>query len=285
MIVKFRLHAFIALVLAAVFVGVVTGMPLNKIMVTMENGVGGTLGFLALIIGLGSVLGKMLEVSGGSQRIAQVMLSVLGKQNASWVMMLVGFIAGIPVFVEVGFVLLVPLVFVVARDAGVSKLKVGVPLALSLMVVHCIVPPHPAATAICGALGADIGKVIIFGLLAGLPCAIVGGPLLMKLLGSRDKAQPEQTDGGKSALLDSRDLPGFGLTLFTILLPLILMVGKTISAFLFSAESSALLLINFIGNPIMALLISAFFAYWSLGLARGRNLNDLLTFTEKSFRK
>lgn len=138
---------------------------------------GGTLGFLALIIGFGSILGKMLEVSGGAERIADSLLHWLGHDRAAWVMMLIGFIAGIPVFVEVGFVLLVPLVFVIARQAKISTIKIAIPLVTSLMVVHCIVPPHPAATAIAGTLGADIGKVIVLGLLVGLPCAAVGGPV------------------------------------------------------------------------------------------------------------
>ena len=133
----------------------------NKIMGAIEGGVGGILGELALIIGFGSILGKMLEVSGGAERIASTMVNLLGKRNATWAIMLVGFIAGIPVFVEVGFVLLVPLVFVVAKDAGMSRLQVGIPLAVALMVVHCIVPPHPAATAITASLGADIADELI----------------------------------------------------------------------------------------------------------------------------
>ena len=177
LIVKVKLHPALALTLAAFGVGIVTGTPLDALGDTIEAGVGGTLGFLALIIGFGSILGKMLEVSGGAERIADSLLHWLGRDRAAWVMMLIGFIAGIPVFVEVGFVLLVPLVFVIARQAKISTIKIAIPLVTSLMVVHCIVPPHPAATAIAGTLGADIGKVIVLGLLVGLPCAAVGGPV------------------------------------------------------------------------------------------------------------
>lgn len=283
LILKCKLHAFIALSLAACFVGIATGMPLGKIANSIEKGVGGTLGFLALIIGFGSILGKMLETSGGAQRIAHTLLARLGKENATWVMMLVGFIAGIPVFVEVGFVLLVPLVFVVARDAGLSKMQIGVPLALSLMVVHCIVPPHPAAMAISATLGADVGKVIIFGLLAGLPCAIAGGPLFVKFGMRGAKADAQSATDAPRAAVDIASLPGFGVTLFTILLPLLIMVGKTLLVLLLPATSPMLPAILFIGNPITALLISVFFAYYALGLARGCQMADLLSLTEKSF--
>ena len=282
LIIKLKLHASIALTLGAIFVAIVTRMPLDKIMGAIENGVGGILGELALIIGFGAILGKMLEISGGAERIARTMVNLLGKQNATWAIMFVGFIAGIPVFVEVGFVLLVPLVFVIAKDAGMSRLQVGIPLAVSLMVVHCIVPPHPAATAITATLGADIGQVILFGLLVGLPCAITGGPLFVKLF---VKNNALSTGGDTSEVAQARmesELPRFGITLFTILLPLLIMVGKTL--FEVSLGKAAVPpVVNFLGNPISALLISVFFAYWSLGLARGLNLARLAEVTDSSF--
>ena len=175
LIVKVRMHPSLALLIAAFFVAFVTQVPLDKITDTIEKGVGDTLGFLTLIIGFGAVLGKLLEVSGGAQQLAQTMLRVFGKQHATIIMALLGLICGIPVFVEVGFVLLVPLVFVVAKEAGISRLKIGIPLATSLMVVHCILPPHPAATAIAGTLHADIGTVILLGLCAAVPSVLVGG--------------------------------------------------------------------------------------------------------------
>lgn len=283
LIVKCKLHASIALVLAAFFVGITTGMPIDTLPTVIEKGVGGTLGFLTLIIGFGAILGKMLEVSGGAERIASTLLDKLGKERATWVMMLVGFIAGIPVFVEVGFVLLVPLVLVVAKDAGIPRLKVGLPLAVSLMTVHCIVPPHPAAMAIAATLGADVGKVIVFGLLVGLPCAMIGGPLFVKFFCSNVPADKELLDTTLSISTTKKTLPGFGITLFTILLPLLIMVGKTLLVISIDKGSVVMPYISFIGNPITALLISVFFAYWSLGLTRGLNLAELLTVSEKAF--
>lgn len=288
MVAKLNLHAFIALVLATFFLGVSTGMPLMDIIDKIEMGVGGTLGFLALIIGFGSILGKMLEVSGGAERIANTLLDNLGEKNATWVMMLVGYIAGIPVFADVGFFLLVPLVFVIAKETGMSKMLVGVPLALSLMTIHCIVPPHPAATAISVTLGADIGKVIIYGVIVGLPATILGGPIYMRYCCRNEFAALKasgwgEIHGARKKERSGKDLPPFGLTLFTILLPLILMVGNTIIKAFVENGSTAATLVRFIGNPITALLISAFFAYWSLGIRRGKSLEQLLEITDKSF--
>lgn len=284
LILKARVHAFLALMAACFVVGVGSGMPLAEIAGSFEKGVGNTLGFLAGIIGLGSILGKMLEESGGAERIAQTLLDSLGKQRASWVMMLVGFIAGIPVFFEVGFVLLIPLIYVVAKDTRLNMLYLGVPLAVSLMAVHCMLPPHPAATAVTGMLGADVGKVILYGLIVGLPTAIIAGPLWIKLVCKTEAPL------GQAAFLEERceigerkDLPGFGVTLLTILLPLLLMVGKTLAVMGLTKGSTSFQVVTFMGSPLTALAIAVVFAYWSLGIRRGLKMADLLTLTDKSF--
>ena len=283
LIVKVRVHAFLALTAASFVVGIGSGMPLTQIAAAYEKGVGGTLGFLAAIIGLGGILGKMLEESGGAERIAQTLLRALGRERASWAMMLVGFIAGIPVFFEVGFVLLIPLIYVVAKETRINLLYLGVPLAVSLMAVHCMLPPHPAAMAITGMLGADVGKVIMYGLMVALPTAIIAGPLWIKLV-CKSEAPADQ-----EAFLDehcddstSRDLPGLGVTLLTILLPLLLMVGKSFATSL-PHDSVAFNVVSFLGTPLIALSIAVLFAYWALGLRRGLSMPDLLTHTQKSF--
>ncbi|MES2869620.1 MAG: gluconate:H+ symporter [Pseudomonadota bacterium] len=283
LIVKVRVHAFLALTAASFVVGIGSGMPLAKIAAAYENGVGGTLGFLATIIGLGGILGKMLEESGGAERIAQTLLSVLGKERASWAMMLVGFIAGIPVFFEVGFVLLIPLIYVVAKETRINLLYLGVPLAVSLMAVHCMLPPHPAAMAISAMLGADVGKVIVYGLIVALPTAIIAGPLWIKLV-CKSEAPDTQDAFLNEHCIDSttRELPGLGLTLLTILLPLLLMVGKTLATNL-APESMAYSVFTFLGTPLIALSIAVVFAYWTLGLRRGLSMPDLLAHTQKSF--
>ncbi|AFQ49876.1 gluconate:H+ symporter [Burkholderia cepacia] len=284
LIVKVRIHAFLALLAACFVVGVGSGMPLSSIVASFEKGMGGTLGFLAAIIGLGSILGKMLEESGGAERIAQTLLARLGHQRASWVMMLVGFIAGIPVFFEVGFVLLIPLVYVVARETKINLLYLGVPLAVSLMAVHCMLPPHPAAMAVTGMLGADVGKVVLYGLVVGLPTAAIAGPLWISWVCKRGASSDQHAFlAGHGDVQDEvRALPGFGITLLTIALPLVLMVARTLTSSLPNVPFVAKLF-AFVGNPLTALAIAVVFAYWSLGIRRGATMASMLQSTQKSF--
>lgn len=272
-IAKLKIHAFLSLSLASIFVALVTGVDLSKIGSIIENGVGGTLGFLAVIIGCGSILGKMLEVSGGAQKIALSLLNLLGKKRADVVMMLVGFIAGIPVFVEVGFVLLVPLVLVVAKEIGVSRIKIGIALATSLMAVHCMVPPHPAATSIVATLGADIGQVIWMSIVVGMICAFIGGVIFLKFF---DFSKDDESVALNEEVITPKSMPSTAITYFTILLPLVLMLLKTL-VFKDSAVFA------FIGNPIVALLISVFVAYYTLGLKQGYSMQNLMDFSGDSF--
>ncbi|MGA4669670.1 gluconate:H+ symporter [Propionibacteriaceae bacterium Y1923] len=286
LIIKFKLHASLALIIAAFVTALVARVPLGEITDVLEDGVGGTLGFLTLIIGFGAILGKLLEVSGGAERLASTMLNALGTKRATLAMSILGFITGIPVFVEVGFVLLVPLVFVVAKEAGISRIKVGIPLAVSLMIVHCILPPHPAATAIAGTLGADIGTVIIAGILVGLPAALIAGPLYAHFAIKDDvvgEAAPAEEAVEAKAETTDRELPGFGITLLTVLMPLLLMVTRTIALEFVSEESLAGRIISLVGSPITALLLSVLFAYFSLGFSRGMNRDEVLKLTESSF--
>jgi len=283
LIMKVRLHAFLALIIACFVVGFGSGMPAAKIVTSLEAGIGGTLGFLIAIIGLGGILGKMLEESGGAERLAKTLLDNLGARRAHWVMAIVGAIAGIPVFFEVGFVLLIPLVYVVARETRINLMYLGIPLAISLMTIHCILPPHPAAMAITGMLHADVGTVILYGLLVGIPTMIIAGPIWVSLFCARDGSARQQAfleSHGKQATAE-RALPGIGITLLTIALPLILMVFKTAAAGLPAGPVQHVA--QFVGNPLTALMISVAFAYWSLGLRQGRSMGQLLETTQRSF--
>lgn len=177
LIMKTKLNAFVALTIAGLALGIAAGMPLDKVAGSFQAGMGNTLGFLATVLGLGTILGKMLELSGGAQQLAQTLIRAFGEKRAHWAMMVVAFICGIPVFFQVGFVLLIPVIFSIARQAKMSLVKVGVPVVAALITVHAMVPPHPAALAIVNALKADIGTVIVLSLLVGLPAAIIAGPI------------------------------------------------------------------------------------------------------------
>ena len=284
LIMKVRLHAFLALIIACFVVGFGSGMPATQIVKSLESGIGGTLGFLIAIIGLGGILGKMLEESGGAERLAKTLLDNLGSTRAHWVMAIVGAIAGIPVFFEVGFVLLIPLVYVVARETKINLMFLGIPLAISLMTIHCILPPHPAAMAITGMLHAAVGTVILYGLMVGIPTMIIAGPIWVSLFCGKAASEKQQSflESHGKHLPAERALPGIGITLMTIALPLILMVFKTAAAGL-PADSLVQHVAQFVGNPLTALMISVAFAYWSLGLRQGRTMQQLLEITQRGF--
>lgn len=283
LIMKLKLHAFVALTISGLALGIAAGMPLDEVATSFQSGMGSTLGFLATVLGLGTILGKMLEISGGAQRLAQTLIRVFGESRAHWAMMVVAFLCGIPVFFQVGFVLLIPVIFSIAKQTGMSLVKVGVPVVAALITVHAMVPPHPAALAIVNQLGADIGTVIVLSLLAALPAAIIAGPLYGSYISKKATANPpESLDVGE--VLPEEKLPGFGITLFTILLPMLIMVAKTLVEIIAPDDASYRPFIAFVGNPITALLISALFAYWSLGLARGMNLSAIGKVTEECFK-
>lgn len=282
LIMRVKLSAFVALTISGFVLGVLAGMPLEKIAISFQNGMGGTLGFLATVLGLGTILGKMLEVSGGAQRLAKTLINVFGEKNAHWAMMLVAFICGIPVFFQVGFVLLIPVIFSIAMQTKMSLIKVGIPVVAGLIVVHGMVPPHPAALAIVGSLKADVGTTIIYTLFIGLPAAIIAGPIFGNIASKYVSANPPE-QLFKAELIPDEKLPGFATTLFTILLPMIIMVIKTIAELTLSKGSAYLPLISFLGNPITALLVSVIVSYFSLGFFRGMKKEDILKITDGCF--
>ena len=273
-IVKLKFHPFLALLLASFFVGAMMGMGPLEMVNAIESGIGGTLGFLAAVIGLGTILGKMMEVSGAAERIG------LTLQRCRW---LVGLICGITLFVEVGVVLLIPLAFSIAKKTNTSLLKLAIPLCTALMAVHCVVPPHPAALFVANKLGADIGTVIVYGLLVGLIASLVGGPLFLRLLGNRLPFKPVPAEFSNLDVREESTLPSLGATLFTVLLPIGLMLVKTVAELNMAKGGTLYTVLEFIGNPITAMFIAVFVAYYMLGIRRQMGMGVLLTHTENGF--
>ncbi|MGO4372059.1 gluconate:H+ symporter, partial [Paenibacillus sp. MCAF20] len=267
-----KLNPFVALIITAIGAGLAAGMPLLTtedspgIIDSIKTGMGNTLGFLAIVLALGTMLGKMMAESGGAERIARTLIKLFGERNVHWAMMCVAFIVGIPVFFQVGFVLLIPLVFTIARQTGLSLVKIGVPLVAGLSVVHGLVPPHPAAMAAVGIFNADIGKTILYSIIVGLPTAIVAGPLYGNWIGKRiHKEVPKEMGDQLTENAETKQLPGFFNTLFTILVPVFLMLIATVADlflengtlasgdFLYQAA-------KFVGDPVVALLIATVYS-------------------------
>jgi GntP family gluconate:H+ symporter len=229
------------------------------------------------------MLGKMMAESGGATRIANTLITLFGQQRVHWAIMFVAFIVGIPVFFQVGFVLLIPLVFTIARRSGLSLVKVGIPLVAGLSVVHGMVPPHPAAMLAVGAYHADVGRTIAYALLVGLPTAALAGPIFASWIAPRIALPAEnpiaaQFAGGAGGGGVPHDLPGFGITLFTVLLPVILMLSASTADIALDAASTLRSGVDFVGSPIVSLLVALLFSFWSLGYKQHFTRDQILKF-------
>ncbi len=280
LIARLKLHPLIALIVVSLGMGAVAGMPLADAATAFQNGVGSALGFIAIVVGVGTMLGKVMAESGAAARIATTLIAWFGERRVHWALMVVAFILGIPVFFQVGFVLLVPLVFTIARRTGLSLVKLGIPLVAGLSVVHGMLPPHPAAMLAVTTFGADIGRTILYGLIVGLPTAALAGPIYGAWISART---PLPADNPLAAQLSESDvalaqLPGFAISLFTVLVPVLLMLLATAADATLAADSVTRATLRFAGNPIVALLIALLFSFWSLIRPRGFSREQVLKF-------
>jgi GntP family gluconate:H+ symporter len=275
-----KLNPFITLVVVSCTLGLVLGMPIANIVKSFETGVGNTLGHIALVVGLGTMLGKMMAESGGAERIAQTLITVFGEKRIHWAMAAVALIVGMPVFWEVGFVLLVPIVFTVAQRTGTSIVKAGLPMAAGLSVVHALVPPHPAATMAVNEYHADVGMTILYALVIGIPCAALAGPIFSTWIDKYiviDKPNPM----AEQFVVNVRELPGFGITIATVMLPVVLMLFGSWGNALFGSGSTAAQVMAFVGSPVIALLLASLVSFVTLGTMRGFTRETILKFTNE----
>ncbi|MCQ4258943.1 gluconate:H+ symporter [Stutzerimonas stutzeri] len=283
LIVKFKLQPFLALILVSLGAGLAIGMAPQNLLDFVVKSMGGTLGFVALIIGLGSMFGEMLRVSGGSERLALTLINKCGDRTVPWALGLVGFLVSIAVFIDVAIVILVPLIYGIARRTGKSLLYYGIPLCAGLSVTHTFLPPTPGPIATASILGADLGWVIIWGVIAGLPAMAVAGPLFGKFISNRIFVPvPEYMVQGESKFDDPSKLPAFKGVVLTLLLPLALILGNT-SAEMLLAEGNPLRdILMFIGNPIIALLLTTLLTFWVFGHNRGYSADQLQKIATKA---
>ncbi|MEK6423524.1 MAG: gluconate:H+ symporter [Burkholderia gladioli] len=283
MIARFKIYPFLVLIIVSLGLGAVVGMPMDKIVKSFETGNGGTLGHIAIVVGLGTMLGKMMAESGGAERIAVTLINWFGEKNIHWAMMCIAIIIGLPVFFEVGFVLLIPIAFNVAKRTNKSLLLVGLPMVAGLSVVHGLIPPHPAALLAVQAFHADIGKTIAYGLIVGIPTAIVAGPLFALLIHKHVKLPANnplaaQFIDSEAQAKHDRQLPSFGITLFTILLPVALMLIGSWADLVFAPKTVANNLLRFAGNSDVALLIAVLVSFWTFGAKQGFNKEQIQKF-------
>ena len=279
LIARFKLHPFVALITVSLALGIVAGMPFGAVVKAFQDGVGTVLGFIAIVVALGTMLGKMMAESGAAARIATTLVGRFGEARVHWAIMVVAFIVGIPVFFQVGFVLLIPLVFTIARRTGLSLVKIGIPLVAGLSVVHGMMPPHPAAMLAVVAYKADTGRTIAYAILVGLPTAALAGPIFASWIAPRIALPAEnpvaaQFTGDTGVTV----APSFGISLLTVLLPVILMLGASTADVALDATSPVRAVFDFIGGPVVALLVALLFSFWSLGYRQHFSREQILKF-------
>jgi gluconate transporter len=259
-IVRFKVNPLPALLLVALETGLLLGMPAGEVAESMTRGVGGTLGELALVLALGAMLGEVIVAGGAAQRITQAMTSRFRGERLPWGMMLTGLIIGIPLFYNVGFILMIPLIFSVARQTGRPSLYIGLPACAALSVTHGFLPPHPAPVLITGEYGADIGQVLLYGLLLALPTIAIAGPLLARVYRNWTE-QAELNMFTTAKPLPQEQLPGLGISLLAALAPVLLIASAELLQIV-AWPASVLAILEMISQPVIALLLA-----WVLGFA------------------
>ncbi|KMM36465.1 GntP family permease [Guptibacillus hwajinpoensis] len=281
LVIRTKLHAFVALLLVSLLVGIAAGMPLEGVIESITAGMGGTLGFVAVVVGLGAMFGQMLEVSGGAERLAQTLIKKFGEDKAQWALGLTGFIVAVPVFFDVGFIILVPLVYSLAKKTGKSLLHYAIPLLAGLAVTHSFIPPTPGPIAVADLIGADLGWVILFGSLAGIPAMIIAGPLFGRYIGKKIHVTvPDYMDLEEKEY--DKELPSFGLVTSLILIPLVLILFNTLSDVMLPEGNPLRAFLSFMGHPFVALTIATLLAFILLGTLRGYTKEDVQGIANKA---
>ena len=274
LILVVRLNAFIAFILVGLAIGMGQGMELNAIVESIEKGIGNTLGFLVMILGLGAMIGKLVAESGAAQKITNGLIQLFGIKNTRMAVMLTGFIVGVTMFYSVGFVILVPLVFTVAAATGLSLISIALPMLAALSVTHGFLPPHPAPTALSVMFEADMGKTLIYGVIVAIPAILISGPILTRFI-PKVEAKPLK-EFMTTKVFSEEELPSFSNSILTALLPVILIAVSTLIVNFFPLDGLWLSIIKFIGNPVIALLLTVLVGTYTLGIARGLNMDGVM---------
>ena len=277
LVLAVRLHAFVALLLTSLLVAVLGGIPLSEIAGIIEEGMGSTLGYIATVIGLGAMVGEMLRQSGGAEQIAKTLLATFGDDRAPWALSITGLLVSIPVFLDVALILFIPLVYTLTERTGKSLLFYAIPLLAGMAVAHSFIPPTPGPVAVAGLLGADLGWVILFGFLAGVPSIVVGGILYGRYIGQR--IHLEVPEAMREELTDVSDaettMPAFSEALSVIGLPLLLILGGTVSDVALAEGTTLRAGLSFVGHPFVALVLAVLLAFYVLGIRSGYAMDDV----------
>lgn len=287
LVIRVKLSAFVALLFVSIVTAIIAGIPVDKVMPTLIAGMGSTLGSITIIVGLGAILGRMIEVSGGADALAKYFSKVLGVSRTIAAVTIAGFILGIPIFVDVGFIIVAPIVLGFAKITKSNPISYGLPVAVAMLTVHVVVPPHPGPVAAANILGADVGMLTLLGLILCIPTAIVGfftaRTLVKKHLVKKDSTTEAQSEAVVDNLpQEARSLnddgvapPNVWLVLSLVIIPIgFIMLGTTCNTIL-EKDSPFLGLSQFLGSPGIALMIALALAFYTLGIRRNWSLGKI----------
>ncbi|MBP1968569.1 GntP family gluconate:H+ symporter [Virgibacillus natechei] len=292
LIMKFNVNTFISLVVVSFVLALALGMPISEVVASIEYGLGDTLGGIALVFGLGAILGKLVADAGGAQRIAMTLINKFGEKRIQWAVVVGGFILGIALFFEVGLVLLIPIVYQIAKQLNIQFLWLGLPMVTALSVTHAFLPPSPGITVIAQQYGANVGLVLVYGIIIGIPTVIIAGPLFTKFARKMvPSAFEKEPSGSMASIGDAKeykleDTPSFGVSIFTSLFPVILMGISTIITLVQDTMGmSANMFFDIVamfGAPTTVMLVSVLLAIYTMGVARKIPMSQLMKSAENS---
>jgi Gnt-I system high-affinity gluconate transporter len=275
-----KVSPFLSLLIVAIISGLLLGMQPAALLLSIEKGVGSTLGGLALIICLGAILGKILEISGAAEQISSTLIKSLGEKNIQWSILITGFLIGIPLYYNAGFIILVPLVFSIAKRTGLPLLYIVMPMAASLSTTHCFLPPHPGPVVLVNAFHANMGLTLMYGLMIAVPTVIIAGPVLGRLLKEVKTEVPELF--GNSKIVNEKNLPPVFASFFIALLPVLLISISVIANMIFSKENSIRIFLSFIGDSTIALLFAVLAAVYFFGLKRKKSMQEIMLWSNEA---
>jgi len=282
LVVYFKIDTFISFLLVSIGLGIAVGMDIHQISGAITKGIGNTLGPLVIILGFGAMLGKLVADSGAAQQITASLTRIFGAKYIQWGMALAGLIIGIPLFYTAGFIVVVPLIFAIAATTKLPLLYIGVPMLAALSVAHGFLPPHPSPTAIAEQLHADMSKTLIYGIIIAIPTISLAGPLFAKTL-RRYKPKPSNNILQIEPMPES-ERPTIGISLLTALMPVILLAVTAIILFMVSTKSFLGTIMEFVGDPNIAMLLSVLVAVYFLGMKRGKKIPFIMKQLEEAFK-
>lgn len=276
LMIGLKLDGFVSLILVSLIVGLLEGLPLGGVTASIYKGIGGQLNSLILILAFGAMLGKLLADSGAAQRIATTFINIFGKKNVQWAMIVTSIIVGITMFFEAGFIVLIPIIYTIVAETGLPLMYVGLPAVIGLSTTHSFLPPHPGPAAVSTIFGANMGHTLLLGLLIAIPAAVIVGIFYSRTNFVLSAKASIPTGLVTTKVFKEEEMPGFGVSIFSALIPIILMAISTFGDLALPKKDPLLVYLHFFGDAPIALLLSVLVSMVTLGTKRGKKLEEVV---------